>query len=67
MMIQNETSRGELLFSERLIAEEEIRVHLERGRSFKLNRSCPHCGENELIPAGSCHICRNCGVSNGCS
>jgi hypothetical protein len=67
MMIQNQTNRDELIFSERVIVEEEIQAQLERGRSFRFNRICPHCGEQELVPAGSCHICRNCGVSIGCS
>lgn len=31
------------------------------------SRICPHCGAEEMIPAGSCLICRNCGISNGCS
>jgi len=27
--------------------------------------SCQYCGSTELIPTGTCHICRVCGESAG--
>lgn len=34
---------------------------------FLTERKCAVCGNMLLIPTGSCHVCKICGTSNGCS
>lgn len=29
--------------------------------------TCPSCGSSDIIKAGTCQYCRNCGMSSGCS
>lgn len=28
---------------------------------------CRKCGSNNLVPAGACMLCHNCGETTGCS
>lgn len=67
MMIQNQTSDVSAKLKEQRVVENRIGPHPVKTCLLKRDRICPSCGTADMMPAGSCYVCRNCGASNGCS
>jgi|GEM_PF-4397874 len=67
MINQNPVRESSLPVSEQPATENRFRPQPVEDRWRKQFRICLNCGAADMIPAGSCSVCRNCGVSNGCS
>jgi len=67
MMMQNQSDNVSMKLKEDLLVENRIGILPEKNCLLKRNRVCASCGTADMIPAGSCYVCRNCGASNGCS
>lgn len=67
MIVQNQIQKPLSQRSEQLFVQDKKQENREKGKPFSWNRICPYCGAEEMVPAGSCHVCRNCGMGSGCS
>ncbi len=55
---------------ETLSRVQTVKIDLSKKKHVKSSRSskvCTVCGNNLLIPSGTCFVCQICGTSLGCS
>ena len=46
----------------------QIREHVEQTKQVNYTgQECPNCGSFEMIRNGTCHVCKACGTTTGCS
>ncbi len=57
----------QVIFEPTLRAANAIQLKPELPGPSHRRLVCVICGGTLLIPAGSCHVCQNCGTSQGCS
>lgn len=67
MILNNQAQLDAGLLGRTLLIRDGNGEKQDRERIPQWDRVCPFCGAKDLIPAGSCRVCRNCGASNGCS
>lgn len=63
--IDPDLSRATLKETPRLA--ENTQTHTEKGSERVFGQSCVSCGGQNMIRAGSCQVCGDCGQTTGCS
>ena len=48
------------------LAEAMGNLTRDRPPSVLIVATCGACGSSDLVPAGTCKVCLNCGESDGC-